>query len=114
MIIYGLGSLAPLQPDQGHSFPVIFLALAFLIIVDYLAYKVSLEQLEETLIGLDEDISVTSRHGQACETNLSPFLPAKEDLNIFVYRSEIAQRFDQQRKCRLQGQKSSQHFWLVM
>lgn len=104
MIFYGFGSLAPLQPDQGHSFPIVFLPLALLVIVDYLAYEVSLQQLEEPFICLDEEISVTSKHGQSCETDLSPFLPAKEDLYIFVYRSEIAQRFDQQRKCRLQMQ----------
>jgi hypothetical protein len=103
MIFGGLGSLAPLQPDQGHSFPVVFLPLALLVIVDYLAYEVSLQQLEEPFICLDE-LSILSRYEEPCETDLSSFLPAEEDLDVLVYGSQIAQRFDQQRKCRLQMQ----------
>jgi hypothetical protein len=51
---------------------------------------VLLEHLEESLVGLARSAGRASSFLASSTTDLSPLLPAKQDLDVLAYRREIA------------------------
>jgi hypothetical protein len=80
-------SFPSFQPEQGNTIPLINIPLAGLIVFHHFWIKVFLQQPKESLVRLynQHPLSHTWLEG----TNLSAFLPAKEDLDIFAKWSQV-------------------------